>query len=121
MAVPCVVLVALGVRIIAQQEELAEKRAADCRQPGSGRSRFLHADGAIEKSGNTFVISGRRPLAIDLQTPVARSAIEPTVLTAPGEPGAITQGHQERRGTQLVLETAPADRAHINVRLRLSR
>ncbi len=73
------------------------------------------------ESGNTFVISGRRPLAIDLQTPVARSAIEPTVLTAPGEPGAITQGHQERRGTQLVLETAPADRAHINVRLRLSR
>src|SRR5437867_10024889 len=32
MAVPCVVLVALGVRIIVQQEELAEKRAADERR-----------------------------------------------------------------------------------------
>jgi signal transduction histidine kinase len=32
MAVPCVVLVALGVRIIVQQEELAEKHAADERR-----------------------------------------------------------------------------------------
>jgi signal transduction histidine kinase len=32
MAVPCVVLTALGVRIIVQQEELAEKHAADARR-----------------------------------------------------------------------------------------
>src|SRR5688572_5715509 len=32
MAVPCVVLTALGVRIIVQQEELAEKHAADERR-----------------------------------------------------------------------------------------
>ena len=32
MAVPCIVLTALGVRIIVQQEELAEKHAADERR-----------------------------------------------------------------------------------------
>jgi heparinase II/III-like protein/uncharacterized protein DUF4962 len=78
---------------------------------------FLHSDAAIEREADGFVISGRPPLRIDLDTPVARTAVEPTTLTAPGEPGAITQGREDRRGTHLVLETAPADRAHIKVRL----
>jgi uncharacterized protein DUF4962/heparinase II/III-like protein len=81
---------------------------------------YLHADGAIEKSANGFVIPGSPSLLIGPQTPVARGAVEPTVLMAPGEPGSITQGKPDRRGTHLLLEHTPRDRAlHISVHLRV--
>jgi len=55
---------------------------------------YLHADHVIEKAGNAFVIPGRRPLTIGIRGPIASSRIEPTTLTAPGQPGSITAGPQ---------------------------
>jgi hypothetical protein len=82
---------------------------------------YLHADQAIEKAGDRFVIPGRRPLTIGIRGPITGARIEPTTLTAPGQPGSITTGPQERRGVQLVLETPSGTSTRIAVDLRLEK
>jgi hypothetical protein len=81
---------------------------------------YLHSDAPIEKRGDRFAITTRRPLLIDILTPVARTTVQPTVLMAPGKPGSITSGSEDRRGHELVLETKPAATTAISVKLQLS-
>ena len=82
---------------------------------------YLHADHAIESTAAGFVIPAARPLAIRVSGPFTRSHVEPTVLTAPGQPGSITAGPQERRGVQLVVETQAATSTRIAVDFRLQK
>jgi hypothetical protein len=79
---------------------------------------FLHTDVPIERREQGFAAG---PLAIEPASAGMRATIEPTILTAPGQPGSITKGAQAQRGYQLVLETAPAMETRIEVRLRVRR
>lgn len=80
---------------------------------------YLHSDVPIEKRGGRFAITTPRPLLIDVLTPVARAAVQPTILMAPGKPGSITSGSEDHRGHELILETKPATKTAISVKLQL--
>jgi hypothetical protein len=79
---------------------------------------FLHTDVPIERREQGFAAG---PRAIEPASAGMRATIEPTILTAPGQPGSIAKGAQAQRGYQLVLETAPAMEARIEVCLRVRR
>ena len=49
----------------------------------------------------------------------SRVALEKTVLTAPGKPGAITEGPQEQRGYHLMLQSPPATTISIQATLKV--
>lgn len=84
---------------------------------------YLHSDAAIEQVGDGYRVGGGpSPLAFRLTAPEgSRIATEPTVLTAPGQPGAITTGPQERRGYHLVLRTPASATTSISAVLTLVR
>lgn len=84
---------------------------------------FLHADDAIEtRDGRYLVGGGTSPLLATITGPQgSRITTEPTVLTAPGQPGAITTGPQEKRGYQLMLQTPPVTSATIQAVLEVGR
>ena len=71
---------------------------------------FLHADEPIaEQAGRYLVGGGPSPLAVTIEAPSGSSIMtDKTTLTAPGKPGAITEGPQEQRGYHLMLQSAPA-------------
>jgi len=72
---------------------------------------FMHADAPVEaRAGQYLFGGGATPLAVTLtSTPTPRITLEKTILTAPGKPGAITEGPQEQRGYHLMLQTPPAN------------
>lgn len=71
---------------------------------------FMHADVPIETRGGAYLFGpGNTPLSVTVTGPQgSRITTEKTVLTAPGKPGAITEGPQENRGYHLMLQTTPA-------------
>jgi hypothetical protein len=69
---------------------------------------FLHADRPFDVSKTTFRDAGGQSL-VDGRVNEPRSArvrTGPTALTAPGQPGSIEQGREERRGFEIVIEPA---------------
>ena len=83
---------------------------------------FLHSDEPFETRGAAFATVGRAPLTVKIASPSdGRATIAKTKLTAPGRPGSITEGPEEQRGHELVLETAPATRVAIRVELKAGR
>ena len=125
MAVPCVVLVGLGVRIIVQQEELAEKHAADERRLLIGeferallvRLERVRADPADPARTFTATVSDGR-LVLPWERPIADGAADP------GFQSALDHAEQEEFGARrldraeravrdaLRLASAPRDIDH---------
>jgi hypothetical protein len=71
---------------------------------------YLHADVPIEEQAGRYRVGGAPfPLVVTVEGPPgARVTTERTILMAPGKPGSITEGPQEQRGYQLMLQTTPA-------------
>ena len=71
---------------------------------------YLHADAPVEEREGRYLFGGGTSLLrVAVDAPAgARITTGKTILMAPGKPGAITEGPQEQRGYQLLLETAPA-------------
>jgi hypothetical protein len=71
---------------------------------------FLHSDVPVEeRAGHYLLGGGPLPLRVIVEGPAgARITTGKTILMAPGKPGAITEGPQEQRGYELMLQTLPA-------------
>jgi hypothetical protein len=77
---------------------------------------YLHSDAPIEKRGERFAITTPRPLLIDIVTPVDRTAVQPTLLMAPGKPGpsrapriaAGMSSFSKRNPPRTAISVAPA-------------
>ena len=82
---------------------------------------LLHTDAPITRQGSSFATAGSPSLRIAVETPVSAATTGETTLMAPGQPGSITKGAQEVRGYELKLETLPAGRARLRVRLTIVR
>ena len=84
---------------------------------------YLHADAPFEPQGTGYRVGdGRAALLVAATAPPGtRTTTDATVLTAPGQPGAITTGPQEKRGYQLLLQTPAATSVSISVSLTLVR
>jgi hypothetical protein len=69
---------------------------------------FLQSDTAPRQSGQDWVLGGPGTLLrVAVKEPAgARITAGPTLLMAPGQPGSITKGTEERRGHHLQLETS---------------
>lgn len=68
---------------------------------------YLHSDTPIEatRSGYLLGAPGGTRLRVSMGSPDGREAvIAPTILMAPGQPGAITKGRQDQRGHHLRFE-----------------
>jgi hypothetical protein len=81
---------------------------------------YLHADAPFERRGEAFQLTGGPPsLEVAVAKPADVSATPgPTMLTAPGRPGAIEAGPKEQRGYQLLLEAAaPGTKVELDVTL----
>ena len=53
---------------------------------------FVHSDVPITRNGGGFVVGGDSGLRVTLEGLKVETRIEPTLLTAPGQPGSITKG-----------------------------
>ena len=71
---------------------------------------FLHADAPVEEQAGRYRLGGGpSPLRVTVEGPPgSRLTTGKTILMAPGKPGSITDGTQEQRGYELMLQTAPA-------------
>ena len=78
---------------------------------------FLHADVPVEERDGQYLVGGGPfPLAVTVEGPQgARVTTGQTILTAPGKPGSITEGPQEPRGYQLMVQTTPSTSVAIRV------
>jgi hypothetical protein len=82
---------------------------------------FLHSDTPIVRDGAGAVLGGPPPaLRVTLSAPEGSSITTgPTVVTAPGQPGSITQGEQHERGHHLELRTSPTASTRIRAELQV--
>ena len=80
---------------------------------------FLHSDVLIAQDNRAFVIGGDRGLRVTLDGLAVQTEIQPTALVAPGQPGSITKGQEERRGYHLRIRSSPLTAARLSMRLRL--
>jgi hypothetical protein len=74
---------------------------------------YLHSDIGIEHAGDAYVLGG----ALRARAGGTRVSadVQPTILTAPGQPGSITKGEHERRGYHLRLESSPVSSARLQI------
>jgi hypothetical protein len=73
---------------------------------------FLHADGPFTLDGARFTSdAGGVALVGRVELPRgARVTTAPTLLTAPGQPGSIEKGREDRRGFELRIEPSATAR-----------
>jgi hypothetical protein len=71
---------------------------------------YLQSDSAPRQSGQDWIVGGPgTSLRVTVKEPAGvRVTAGPTLLMAPGQPGSITKGAEERRGHHLQLESAKA-------------
>ena len=81
----------------------------------------MHADSAIDKAGEKFVIkAGEVKLLVEPKPNVVDARVETNVVTAPGPPGAVDKGERQERGQKLVLTTSrPATSVSLVMRLKI--
>jgi hypothetical protein len=82
---------------------------------------YFHSDVPIVKQGDGFVLGGTPGLRLSFEAPDISSTVEPTILMAPGKPGSITSGEQERRGFHVKLQSAPSTSVRLRAVLELKR
>ncbi len=82
---------------------------------------YLHSDVPITAERQGFVLGGAPGLHVTFGGIKVESHIAPTILMAPGQPGSITKGEEERRGYHLRLVSAPARQAQLQLRMELTR
>ena len=82
---------------------------------------FLHSDVPITgDSKNGYLLGGPDGLRATIEGRDIKSIdVQPTVLMAPGQPGSITKGEQERRGHHLRITSAPVAATRLRMLLRL--
>ncbi len=82
---------------------------------------LIHADDRIEP--DLRISTSGATLRIQVEQPQgARTAIQPNLLTAPGPPGSVDKGEQQKRGERLAISTPAAVReAQFVVRLKIER
>ena len=82
---------------------------------------YLHADVPVqEREGRYLFGGGPSPLQVTVGAPPgARITTGKTILMAPGKPGAITEGPQEQRGYELLLQTTPGTTVTIRAELKV--
>jgi hypothetical protein len=80
---------------------------------------FLHSDVPVQESAGGYLLGGSSPsLAANITGPPGSTiVVDKTRLTAPGRPGAITEGPEEQRGFHVKVETPPATATSIRVTL----
>lgn len=86
---------------------------------------LLHADEKIEAAGkDQFIINtSTAKLAVTVAEPKdGKTAIEPNILTAPGQPGSVDKGARQQRGERLAVSNAqPATSAQLVLKLKISK
>ena len=82
---------------------------------------YFHSDVDITRDGDAFVLGGTRGFRLTTEGAAVRASVEPTILMAPGQPGSITKGNEERRGFQVKLESEPALTVRLLTMLALER
>ena len=82
---------------------------------------YFHSDVDIERVGDAFVLGGARGLRLTTKGTAVRASVEPTILMAPGQPGSITKGTEERRGFHVKLESEPSRSVNLTTVLELMR
>ena len=82
---------------------------------------FLHSDVPITASAGTFRLGGMAPsLSAAFTAPAgSTTAVEKTLLVAPGKPGSINEGPEEQRGYHVKLETPAATATKVRIELRV--
>lgn len=68
----------------------------------------FHSGVPIRQEEGGFVLGGTPGLLLTIEGQAQKATIEPTLLMAPGKPGSITVGAQERRGFHVKVQAAPA-------------
>jgi hypothetical protein len=79
----------------------------------------LHADSEIVQDGRAFLLGGENGLRVALEGLKVETQIQPTILMAPGQPGSITTGAQEKRGSHLRMASPPVTNARLEMRLHI--
>ncbi len=82
---------------------------------------YLHSDNDIVLDGETALLGAARPtIAVRFIAPNGtRMTTAPTMVTAPGQPGSITQGELQPRGYQLALQIPALRSVRVAAELRI--
>lgn len=81
----------------------------------------FHSDIPIRQEEGGFVLGGTPGLLLTIEGQGQKATIEPTLLMAPGKPGSITEGAQERRGFHVKVQAAPMTSIRLRSVLRIQR
>lgn len=81
----------------------------------------FHSDVPIRQEEGGFVLGGTPGLLLTIEGERYEATIEPTLLMAPGKPGSITEGAQERRGFHVKVQAAPTTSIRLRSVLRIQR
>ena len=68
---------------------------------------YFQSDAPIDREGDSYVLGGKPGARLNLDAHEVSSSIAPTLLMAPGQPGSITKGTEERRGFHVKVESKP--------------
>jgi hypothetical protein len=84
---------------------------------------FIHSDTTLARRGERQyeIVAGKARLEAIWEAPSDGEArIEPNVVTAPGQPGSVSEGEAQTRGERLALTTArPATAARFRWELKV--
>ena len=68
---------------------------------------YFQSDDPIHRDGDTYLLGGQRGLRLSVESRDVSTSAAPTLLMAPGQPGSITKGTEERRGFHVKVESTP--------------
>ena len=68
---------------------------------------YFQSDAPIDRDGPAYLLGGKRGLRLSIEAPGVSSSAAPTLLMAPGQPGSITKGTEERRVFHVKVESTP--------------
>ena len=78
---------------------------------------YFQSDDPIERDGGAYLLGGKKGLRLTVEGAVSAS-VAPTILRAPGQPGSITKGNEERRGFHVKVESKPTTAITVKTLLR---
>jgi hypothetical protein len=68
---------------------------------------YFQSDHPIERDGGGYVLGAKNGLRLSVDASDVSISVAPTILMAPGQPGSITKGTEERRGFHVKIESKP--------------